>query len=458
MERIEALGRISEAPDRLTRTFGSPAMRRANDLVAQWMRQAGMSAREDAIGNLIGHYSGGSPQAAVGGPTSDRRREEKVLLLGSHLDTVRDAGKFDGPLGVLLGIACVEHLKRNGLRLPFAIEVIGFADEEGVRYQSACLGSRAAAGTFDEADLCRKDADGVSMAEAIRRFGGQPARLSQARLDASRLLGYVEAHIEQGPVLGQKNLALGIVTAIAGQTRLKFTFAGQAGHAGTTPMRLRRDALCAAAEFILAVENHARKRSGLVATVGQLQVEPNASNVVPGAVTLTLDVRHQRDYVRQAAVERFRKVARRIGAVRGVKVSPQLVQQTASVPCSRRLSGLLEGAARGHQAEVVALPSGAGHDAAILAKITPVAMLFIRCKDGISHHPAESVKVQDVRVALAVMNDFLRRLAATMNRKAKADPSPRPSPLRKGRGGIVGRPLANQGSWEGHCRKHHERL
>jgi allantoate deiminase len=399
MDRIEALAHISDESGRLTRTFGSPAMRRANRLVASWMRQAGMAVREDAIGNLIGHHY---PAAA---------RIAKALLLGSHLDTVRNAGKFDGALGVLLAIASVEHLRRNHLRLPFALEVCAFADEEGVRYQSACLGSRAVAGLLTHTDLRRRDARGISIADAIRRFGGQPARLKQARFDPDHLLGYVEAHIEQGPVLEEKKLAVGIVTAIAGQSRFQFTFTGRAAHAGTTPMRLRRDALCAAAEFILAVEHYAARKAGLVATVGQIQAEPNASNVIPGTATLTLDARHPTDSVRRAAGEQFQKLARQIAAARRVNVSPQLVQQTHSVACSPKLSGLLARAAKLHQPRVVRLPSGAGHDAAILARITPAAMLFIRCKDGISHHPDESASRRDVRVALAVLNDFLRLLA-----------------------------------------------
>ena len=403
MERIEALGRISEEAGRLTRTYCSPAMRRANGLVGSWMRATGMEVREDAIGNVIGHYSGAT-------------RPCKILLLGSHLDTVRNAGKFDGPLGVIMAIACVEHLRRIQLRLPFAIEVCGFADEEGVRYQSACLGSRAVAGLLTDTDLRRKDGRGVSMADAIRRFGGQPARLKRARFEVDRLLGYVEAHIEQGPVLESENVAVGIVTAIAGQSRFQFTFTGRAGHAGTTPMGLRRDALCAAAEFIVTVEEYAERKAGLVATVGQIQAEPNASNVIPGTVTLTLDVRHQTDSVRRSAGAQFQKLAQQIAAARRVKVSSQLVQQTPSVGCCRKLSGLIERAAKLHQPQIIRLPSGAGHDAAILARITPVAMLFIRCKGGISHHPDESVSRQDVRVALAVLNDFLRLLASEYGR------------------------------------------
>src|ERR1039457_5629660 len=325
------------------------------------MRATGMEVREDAIGNVIGHYSGAT-------------RPCKILLLGSHLDTVRNAGKYDGPLGVILAIACVEHLRRNQLRLPFAIQVCGFADEEGVRYQSACLGSRAVAGLLTDADLRRKDARGVSMADAIRNFGGQPARLKQARFDQDRLLGYVEAHIEQGPVLENENVAVGIVTAIAGQSRFQFTFTGRAGHAGTTPMRLRRDALCAAAEFILAVEGYAARKAGLVATVGQIRAEPNASNVIPGTVTLTLDVRHQTDSARRNAGKQLQKLARRTATARQMKVSSQLVQQTTSVACFRTTSGLLERAAKLHQRQIIRLPSGAGHDPAILARITPAAM------------------------------------------------------------------------------------
>jgi allantoate deiminase len=415
MHRIQALARISDEPGRLTRTFCSAAMRRANDLVASWMRQSGMSVREDAIGNLIGHYSGHSPQSSI------KASAGKVLLLGSHLDTVRDAGKFDGPLGVILAIACVERLKREGVRLPFAIEVIGFADEEGVRYQNAYLGSRVVTGTFHERDLRRIDAAGIPMANAIRQFGGRPARLKSARFDERRLLGYVEAHIEQGPVLERKGLAVGIVSAIAGQSRLEFNFAGRAGHAGTTPMAARRDALCAAAEFILAVERYARVKSGLVATVGQVQAEPNASNVIPGAVTLTLDVRHQSDAVRRASVSRLGRMARQVGARRGVRVTSLSVQETPAVPCSPWLSRLLQRAAGERQRRTLRLPSGAGHDAAVLARITPAAMLFVRCKDGISHHPAESVKVQDVRVALAVLGDFLNLLASTLERDTRVN-------------------------------------
>ena len=398
MQRLEALGKISDEPGKLTRTFGSPAMCRANELAAAWMRAAGMKTRVDAIGNLVGHYTGKKPNA-------------KILLLGSHLDTVRNAGKFDGSLGVLLAIACVEELRRQKIRLPFAIAVVGFADEEGVRYQTACLGSKVFAGCFDKSDLRRKDADGIALADAIRRFGGNPAKLKSARLNPKNLLGYVEAHIEQGPVLEEKNLALGTVTAIAGQTRMRVSFLGRAGHAGTTPMSSRKDALCGAAEFILAAERLARRTRGLAATVGEISAQPGASNVIPGEVRLSLDLRHTRDSVRKSAQRALKKVARRIAHRRLMRLKVEVVHQTAAVKCSAGLSKLLGEAVRRRQKKTVRLASGAGHDAAVLAGITPAAMLFIRCKNGLSHHPDESVKPADVQMALVVMNDFLQLLA-----------------------------------------------
>jgi allantoate deiminase len=410
-QRIEALAKITDEPGRITRLFASPAMRRANELVASWMRAAGMEMRVDAIGNLLGHYAGAKTGA-------------KIILIGSHLDTVRNAGKFDGPLGIILAIACVQQLHRRKTRLPFAIEIICFADEEGVRYQTAYLGSKVLAGCFDINILKRKDVDGISMAESIRKFGGNPSGLKLARLNPKQLLGYLEAHIEQGPVLEAKKLAVGIVTAIAGQSRCQITFTGRAGHAGTTPMKLRRDALCAAAEFILAAEKLARETAGLVATVGQIKAEPGASNVIPGGASLTLDVRHQKDPVRRAAGAALKKVAQRIARFRRTKLNWQMVQQTDSVPCSTRLSNLLARAAGKHQRAIIKLPSGAGHDAAVMGKITPAAMLFIRCWGGISHHPDESARDQDVQVALKVMNDFLQLLAKNFEEAiAKSSPN-----------------------------------
>ncbi|MGC9943997.1 MAG: allantoate amidohydrolase [Verrucomicrobiota bacterium] len=398
MQQIGVLAKISDESGVITRTFASPGMRRANAQVATWMRGAGMETRVDAIGNLIGHYAG---QKAAG----------KVLLLGSHLDTVRNAGKFDGPLGVLLAIACVENLRHKKLRLPFAVEVAGFADEEGVRYQSAYLGSKFLAGCFEARDLKRKDASGISMAAAIRNFGGDPAKIKAVKSGPKNVLGYVEVHIEQGPVLQTEKLALGIVTGIAGQTRVRISFRGRAGHAGTTPMNLREDALCAAAEFVLAVEKLARTTPGLVATVGHIKAEPGASNVIPGEVELSLDLRHAKDPVRKAAHSKLEEVSFRIAARRKIKLDTEVVQETPATTCSKELSAVLEQSVKRSQGRSIRLTSGAGHDAAVMSRITPSAMLFIRCKDGISHHPDESVKVQDVRMAFEVLNDFILRLA-----------------------------------------------
>jgi allantoate deiminase len=403
MRHIEALAKISDEPGHVTRTFASPAMRSANRLVAEWMREAGMKTRVDAMGNLIGHYDAQKPDA-------------KILVLGSHLDTVRNAGKFDGPLGVILAIACVEHLRRQGIRLPFVVEVIGFADEEGVRYQTACLGSQVLAGRFDFKNLQRRDARGISMSDAIKRFGGNTAKLKAARVNPKQLLGYVEAHIEQGPVLEKANLALGIVTAIAGQTRARIAFFGRAGHAGTTPMSQRKDALCAAAEFIAAVEKLAKYTKGLVATVGEIAALPGASNVIPGEVQISLDVRHEKDSIRESARTKLKNIVRQIARRRRLRWDYEVVHETAAVRCSQNLSQLLAQSAKHRQKRLLSLPSGAGHDAAIMAGITPSAMLFIRCKNGISHHPDESVKRQDVQMAFEVLNDFILLLAQKYSR------------------------------------------
>ena len=410
MQRIEALGKISDEPNCLTRTFCSPAMRRANAVVGSWMRKAGMAVRIDAIGNIIGNYPSAIPKSKI------KKQKSKILLLGSHLDTVRNAGKFDGPLGVLVAIACVQHLRDSKTDLPFAIEVVGCADEEGVRYQSTYLGSKVLAGKFNPKDLKRVDDDGISMADAIRSFGGDPNALAKGRMDRTRLLGYVEVHIEQGPVLELKNLSVGVVTAIAGQTRMRLTFTGRAGHAGTTPMNVRRDALCAAAEFISTVEAMGLSGRGLVATVGEIAARPGASNVIPGEVSLSLDVRHAKNSAREKAVAKLKEKAAQIARKRQIKFSAEKVHQSPAVACDRHLSDLLTKVVGCHQEQVPLLASGAGHDAAATAAITPVAMLFVRCKNGISHHPDESVRVQDVRMAISVMGDFIERFAIEVSR------------------------------------------
>ncbi len=376
MKRCAELGAISDEPGRLTRTFRSPAMRRANALVGSWMRAAGLEVREDAAFNLIGRWPCAHPRA-------------KTLLVGSHLDTVRDAGKYDGPLGVLAALAVVEQLRAERVTLPFHVEGIGFSDEEGVRYQTTYLGSRAMAGTLTRRDLALIEEKGIERAR--RKRGG--------------FLGYSEVHIEQGPVLEAENLGVGVVTGIAGQTRARIEFCGVAGHAGTVPMRLRHDALAAAADFILAVE-----RCGVTATVGRIEVQPDASNVIPGFAALSLDVRDPADAKRESAVQKLRHCAAAIGEARGVAVQWTTVQETAAVACDPLLSALLRRAVARHEPRVLTLPSGAGHDAAAMAALCPVAMLFVRCKGGVSHHPAESIRASDAARAIAVLRDFILSL------------------------------------------------
>src|SRR5690348_13650938 len=367
-------------------------MRCAHELVGDWMGEAGMSVRRDNVGNLRGRYEG---QGAA------------TLMLGSHLDSVRDAGKYDGPLGVMVAIAAVQRLHDAGKRLPFAIEVLAFADEEGLRFGSTYLGSRAVAGRLDGAELHRTDADGLTMADAIRAFGGDPDRIGDDQWTGERPLGYVEVHIEQGPVLEARGLPVGAVSAIAGQSRFEITFTGEAGHAGTVPMDRRRDALTAAAEVVLAVEAAASTEPGLVATVGKLDVEPGAANVIPGRVSLTLDVRHPNDRTRAAVCEALLARTRETGRRRRLGVEVHAVSERASVACSERLTQLLREAIGGRAIEVA---SGAGHDGVYMSEITDVAMLFVRCKAGVSHNPAESVTEADVAVALDVLSRFLELL------------------------------------------------
>lgn len=401
IERCALLATFSEEPDCLTRRSFTLALRQAHIQLADWMQAAGMSTREDSIGNLIGRY----PAAQSGART---------LLLGSHLDTVRDAGKYDGPLGVLVALACVEQLQQRGQRLPFAIEVIAFADEEGLRFHNSYLGSQAVAGRFDPHWLDVRDADGVSLGEAIRAFGGDPAALASAARQPTELLGYCEVHIEQGPQLEVLNLPVGVVRAIAGSQRVNIRFTGMAGHAGTVPMELRRDALCAAAEFVLAAETLARSEPDLVATVGQLELQPGASNVIPAEAWLSLDLRHPDDAHCAAAIAQLQARAEQIAAARNVALFWEPVQVSQSTLCDPVLRERLAQAVAEQGYPVHHLFSGAGHDAVALAALVPVAMLFVRCAGGISHHPAEAVASADVAVAIAVLGRFLELMASAL--------------------------------------------
>jgi allantoate deiminase len=398
--RCRALAGVSAEGDRLTRAYATPAMARCNALVGGWMREAGMEVAVDAAGNLVGRRAGTDPEAGT-------------LLVGSHLDTVRDAGAFDGPLGVLCGIALVQRLAEEGVALPFAIDVYGFADEEGLRFGTTYLGSRAVAGTLDGAVLDARDEDGVSVREALRGFGGDPeaAAAGGASRRGERLLGYLEVHMEQGPVLEERGAPVGVVSAIAGATRAEVTFAGRAGHAGTVPMALRRDAAPAVAELVLAAEALARGTDGLLATVGRLGVAPGAPNVIAGTGTAFLDVRHPDDAVRRRAVAALEARVREIAAARGLDATWEVRLDNPAVAMDEGLTARLAAGAAAAGLPAVSLPSGAGHDAVAVAALCPVAMLFVRCAGGVSHHPDEDVRAADAAAAIDVLEAAVRGLA-----------------------------------------------
>ena len=398
MARCDELAEFSDEPGRITRAYGAPALLAAQEAVAGWMQEAGMATRRDAVGNLIGRYEG-------------ERAEAPAFLLGGHLDSVRDAGRYDGILGVLTGVAAVERLHEEGRRLPFAVEVVAFADEEGLRFHTAYLGSRALVGTVDSAMLALTDADGVTVAEAIAEFGGDVAALPSARRGPDDLVGFVEVHIEQGPVLEARGLPVGVVAAIAGGTRAEITLTGMAGHAGTTPMDRRHDALAAAAETVLTIERVGGSTAGMVATVGELDVSPGASNVIPGRARLTLDLRHADDEARGRAEGELRREVAAIAGRRRVEMAWRAIQGYTSTICDPSLTARLAAAVVANGVEYMRLTSGAGHDAVALAGLLPVAMLFVRCAGGISHNPAESVTVEDVAVAVGVLDALLDDLA-----------------------------------------------
>jgi allantoate deiminase len=389
---------MSEEHGRITRRFLTPPTHEVHKHLRARIESLGISVHVDAAGNLRGIWS--PPGAA-----------RKRLLLGSHIDTVPNAGAFDGVLGVMLALEWVGIGQELGL--PLAIEVIAFSEEEGVRYGVPFLGSRAVAGRYDNALLALTDADGISMEAAMRAFGLDPGRIGEAAIDQDAL-GFLEMHIEQGPVLEAEGLRVAAVTAIVGQTRLNLTFGGQANHAGTTPMHLRRDALAAAAVWITAVEALARTADGLVATVGRLSLEPNAGNVVPGLVQVSLDLRHADDATRAAAVEELVARAGEIAAQRGLTLERTDRLNQPAVPMDERLTALLADAIEAAGYSAKAMPSGAGHDAMVMAARVPTAMLFLRSPGGISHHPAETVFEDDVEAALHVGREFLLRLASNV--------------------------------------------
>lgn len=396
MRQLEEIGAWSDAEEGLTCAYMTPVHRRTAQQIAQWMADAGMQVHIDDVGNVVGRYESADPAA-------------KTLMTGSHYDTVRNGGKYDGRLGIALPIAVVHHLHQRGERLPFHFEVVAFAEEEGVRFKSTFLGSTAVTGRFNMALLDLQDADGVAMRDAIRAAGLNPERIPQIARRKEDLLAFVEVHIEQGPVLLEHGLAAGVVTAIAGSSRFLVEFTGLASHAGTTPMHMRRDAAAAAAEVVLMVERRCSGHASLVGTVGQLEVPSGSVNVIPGRCAFSLDIRAADDALRQAAVNDILNAIEEVCARRGIDSSVRLVVSADAAPCAPWLMDQL-----GNAVNSVGLPrfdllSGAGHDAMAMAAITDVAMLFTRSGNGgISHNPLETITADDADISAQVMLGFLR--------------------------------------------------
>ena len=397
-DRIEALAAITDEPGRLTRLYLGPAHRQAAEVVSGWMRDAGMAVHMDAVGTVVGRYEG----QFVGAPS---------LILGSHIDTVPNAGRYDGTLGVLTAIAAVERLQAKGKRLPFAVEVVAFGDEEGIRFPGTLTGSRALAGKFEPRVLDEIDGDGISRRQALAAFGCDVALIPALARDPKEILSYLEVHIEQGPVLEVEAHPVGVVTAINGATRGRVTVKGEAGHAGTVPMSLRRDALAAAAEMIVAVEAFAHKQSGLVATVGLVEVPHGAVNAVAAEVRFTLDVRSPSDDDRAVAIRALQTEFAQIARSRSVAAEVEITYTAPSALCDARLTGALARTIETAGLTVRELASGAGHDAMSFKDTIPFAMLFVRCRGGISHSPAEYTSPEDIDTAARILADCVETLS-----------------------------------------------
>ena len=403
MKRINELAAISEDESCITRTFGTKAFVEGGQKVLSWMKEAGLQPRIDNIGNVRGRLTSSNAKA-------------KTLVIGSHIDTVVNAGKFDGPLGVIIGLDVVEQLIQSKQPLPFHIELIGFSDEEGVRFHSTYLGSKVVAGSFDLSILKKKDATDISLREVIHTLGGDIDQLSGDAIGANHWLGYFEIHIEQGPVLYEKNIPAAIVEGIAGQVRAEIVLKGVAGHAGTVPIDMRNDALCAAAEFILEVENFAKiNKDDVVGTIGKLLISNEASNVIPGEVFCSLDLRSSNETILSSAYQTLQKIAQTIGSKRNIALEWNLIQKTRPVACHLPMNTLLAQAIKDSGYEVIHLVSGAGHDAVPISDVSPVCMLFVKCFKGISHNPLENVELSDIAAAVEISGNFIQHLIKNAN-------------------------------------------
>lgn len=397
MARLYALGSVTETPGVLTRRYLTPAHAAAMQQVQAWMRAAGMGTRIDAVGNVIGRYEG-------------RYGNAPALLLGSHIDTVVDAGRYDGALGVVAAIVAVEELMRTGERLAHAVEIVAFGDEEGVRFPTRLLTSRAVTGAIGPEDFSVRDAQGVSVREALEAIGGEADAYRDCVRAPHEIAAYLELHIEQGPVLQERGLAVAAVTAISGGTRMNITVTGIAGHAGTVPMGLRYDALAAAAEMVLAVEKIGAAEPDVVATVGQIEARPGAPNVVPGRADFSVDLRSSSDEKRLRSRNRLLAAFEEIAMRRRLQMAAETYYEMPATALDSRVVDIVSEAVLACGLEPLRLPSGAGHDAMAMAERWPAGMIFVRCKDGISHNPAESITVADADTAIRVLLETLRRL------------------------------------------------
>lgn len=395
--RIDELAAISDDKLCITRTFGSDAFMAGRKKVFTWMEEAGLQTHIDNIGNVRGKAVSSNSEALT-------------FIVASHIDTVVNAGKFDGPLGVLMGLDIVEGIVRSKKEIPFHIELIAFSDEEGVRFHTTFLGSRVVAGSFENSLLERKDEQGIRLQEVIELMGGDSSLLINDTITKEDCLGYFEMHIEQGPVLYEKNLPAAVVSSIAGQARVEIIFKGMAGHAGTVPMDMRQDALCCAGEFIIETEKFAKATKNIVATIGKLQIMHAASNVIPGEVTCSLDLRSADKNKLVASYEKLQALCTAICRKRNIVVEWKLVQETAPVACDKNMSELLALSVKEAGYEMISLVSGAGHDAVAMSSIAPVCMLFVRCFKGISHNPLEHADEKDIAAALKIADNFIHNL------------------------------------------------
>lgn len=396
MTRCDELGKISQSNENLDRRYLTPEHQQANQLVGEWMSQAGMKTWQDEAGNLWGRLESKTPNAPR-------------FLVGSHLDTVPNGGKYDGMLGVIAPISLINVINETSLELPFHLDLVGFGDEEGTRFRSTLLGSRALTGEWPAEWAKVKDADGISLKDALKVFGSDFDKIPNAAISTEGLMGYLELHIEQGPVLEQEDLPVGVVSAIAGAKRFEINIKGMAGHAGTVPMSLRQDALCAASEMILAVERAAQEHQ-IVATVGQINNRPNGVNVISGNTSISLDIRSELDDKRDVGLTQILSDIQTIADRRNVALDIKQTHAADAVHCDGKLQQVLRNAIEHSGHRVLTLPSGAGHDAMAIANICPVAMLFMRCDKGISHNPAEAINAEDVAVSLEVLDHAIKNL------------------------------------------------